>query len=228
MDVFIPDTTTPSGTLLAEDLSRRGHKVLSCRRLGQASSCAVLDGRSCPLERSTADVALAVGRERRRFERGDGATCAVTHRVPLVLVSPDPQDPLVEHAASTATFAEAVDKAEAVAASPLRIHTGIAQGVVEQELNRIGASRSALSVEVRRRSGSLSVELVYPGELERETVERIATHVVQAVREHDHFAIGVDVSLVRQPTGGGGVSSPVVSVAPGVENMSADGSCVAV
>jgi hypothetical protein len=193
MDVFIPDATTLTGRDLAEELLGRGHDVLSCRRSGQSSTCAVLDDRPCPLHGTTADVALAFGEGSREFERGDGATCAIVHRVPLVLIEPDPKDSLVLHAASTATLEDAVDEAEAVAARPLPVHTDLAKRVVAQALERMGSDSSFLTVEVWRRSGSLLVELRRSSELRQEALERIATHVVQALREYDGFARGIDV-----------------------------------
>jgi hypothetical protein len=197
MDVFIPDTTNPVARRLARQFVRRGHSVTHCRNEGQASACAVVENRPCPLRDGLVDVAVSVGAPP-SGQRGDGATCAATRRVPLVLVDPDPGDPLVKLAAATVVETEAVLQAEEVAARPLEVHTSVAIEVVARELQRLGVRGADMAVEVRRNCGSLVIELWRPPELPRAEAERIGTHVVQAVREHDIWARGVDV-VVHEP-----------------------------
>jgi len=200
MDVLVPDAASVTGGLIAGELALRGHKVLSCKRPGQSSSCAVLDDRSCPLETEAVDVVVGMGGPGAPWERGDGATCAVTHRVPLVLVDAELSDPLVEFAAATTTQSGVVSTVEQVAAAPLAVHSVIAHKTAREELERTGSETSTVAVEVRRRSGRLVVELWYGHDMDRSQAERLATHVVQAVREYDSSAAGVDV-LVRDLSG---------------------------
>lgn len=202
MDVMIPDIASSPGSLLAGMLARRGHKVRSCKLPGQRSGCAVLEERPCPLESEPVDVVICTGGPEAPWDRGDGATCAVTHRVPLVMVDPDPADPLVSFAAVSTTEEHAVETVEAVADAPLPVHSSIALGVLRAELERRGIDSEGpgLPVEVRRRSGTLLVELWHGAEMTHREAQRVATHVVQAVREYDGWARGVDVVVHDRET----------------------------
>jgi hypothetical protein len=195
--VMITDVSSSGGSLLAGNLARRGHRIHSCKLPGQSSGCAVLAQRPCPLECEPVDVVVCTGGPLMPRDRGDGATCAVTHRVPLVMVDACPDDPLIGFAASLTVEGRAVTDVESVAASPLLVHSAIARGVVRAELERRGVrpTDSEASVEVSRRSGALFVEFWYGAQLSRSEAESVSTHVVQSVREHDRWARGVDVVL---------------------------------
>ena len=194
---MIPDIAGAPGSLLAGQLALRGHRVHSCRLPGQTSGCAVLDDRRCPLESEPVDVVICAGGPETAWDRGDGATCGVTHRVPLVMVDPDPLDPLVGFAAALTSQEEAVGIVERVASSPLPVHGRIARGVLDGELRRLGSDPGSTgsSVEVHRRSGTLFVDLSHGPGIARTEAERMATHIVQALREHDGWARGVDVAV---------------------------------
>jgi len=169
--------------------------VHSCKLPGQRSGCAVLDERPCPLESEPVDVVVCTGGPEAPWDRGDGATCAVTHRVPLVMVDADQADPLVNFAEAVTTEERAVETVEAVADAPLHVHSSIARGVLRAELERrdMGERGPHASVEVYRRGGRLFIELWRGAELSPAEAERVATHILQAVREHDTWARGVDV-----------------------------------
>lgn len=194
---MIPDTAGVPGSLLAGRLALRGHMIHSCKLPGQVSGCAVLEERPCPLESEPVDVVVCTGGPGAPWDRGDGSTCAVTHRVPLVMVDADPTDPLVGFAAALTTQEDAVEIVEAVGASPLPVHSRIASGVLRAELRRLGLDpeSSYTSVEVHRRSGTLVVEMSRGAGITRAEAERVATHIVQALREHDGWARGVDVTV---------------------------------
>jgi hypothetical protein len=193
MDVLIPDVTLAAGGRLAGELARRGHEVHTCKRQGQGSACAVLDELACPLALNPVDVALCVSGPVAPWERGDGATCAAVRRVPVVLVDPLEGDPLIECAAAVVSEAEAVATVEQVAARPLAAHSAIADKVFREELERSGADARGAAVEVRRVAGALVVEMWRGPDMSRPEAERMAAHVVQAVREHDGWARAVDV-----------------------------------
>ncbi len=195
MDVLIPDTTVAAAGRLAGELTRRGHKVQTCKRLGQGPGCAVLDERPCPLKGASVDVVLRIGGPGALRGPGDGASCAVTCRVPLVLVDVELADPLVRLAASVTTEADAIPAVEAVAAGPLRAHTAVADRVMRDDLERMGTDAVGVGVEVRRRSGRMSVELWRGPDMTRGEAQKVVAHVVEAVREYDSWARGVDVHV---------------------------------
>jgi hypothetical protein len=117
----------------------------------------------------------------------------VTCRVPLVLVDPEPADPLVSCAAVITTEADAIAAVEAVAPRPLIAHTDVAEKVMRGELERTGTDTAGTAVEVRSCSGRLSVELWRGTDMTHGETQKVVTHVVQAVREHDSHARGIDV-----------------------------------
>lgn len=195
MDVLIPDITVAAGAKLAGELARRGHEIQTCKRLGQSSSCAVLDGIPCPLTEAPIDVAVCVSKPVAPWERGDGATCAAVRRIPLVLVDAVPDDPLIGFAAALVSEDEVVATVESVAAAPLVAHGAVADKIVREDLGRSGIDPSGVAVEVRRRSGTLLVELWRGDQMSREDAERLAVHVVQAVREYDGWARGIDAVI---------------------------------
>jgi hypothetical protein len=110
-----------------------------------------------------------------------------------VLVDPVDGDPLIASAAAVVGEAEAVATVEEVAGRPLAAHSAIAEKVVREELERSGVGARALAVEVRRAAGALVVEMWRGPDVSRPEAERMAAHVVQAVREHDGWARAVDV-----------------------------------
>jgi hypothetical protein len=195
MDVLIPDTTVAAGGRLAVELTRRGHRVRTCKRPGQASACAVLAQRPCPLEAVSVDVALCVGSLGALRGRGDGTSCAVTCRVPLVMIDVDPGDPLAPLAVAISTEADAIPALEAVAGGPLSAHTAVADKVMRDELEHAGTDAAGACVEVRRRSGRLSIELWRGPCMTSGEAQKVVAHVVQAVREYDRWARGVDVHV---------------------------------
>jgi hypothetical protein len=211
MHVLIPNIEGLAAREIARELSDAGHVVHACHVENGATDCAVLDDLECPLATAPIDVAVEVGSARHASGTGDGALCALTRRVPLVLVDAPTDHPLRPWAADVTAGAGAATALAGVVSAPLRAHTDIATGAVRGEPRRdagdeAGGSGSEAVVEVRRRDGGLVVELWPDPTMTRAEAERMATHVAQAVRGYDGWARRLDVMV--HATGGDATTEP--------------------
>jgi len=195
MHVLIPKIEGLASEAVARELTDAGHTVHTCHVENGASDCAVLDDLECPLDRSPIDVAVEVGPGRGRSGTGDGALCALTRRIPLVLVDATPDHPLLPWAADALSKADVASDVADIAANPLPVHTQVAAEAVRGELRDRGGEDAETVVEVRRRDGGLVVEVWPDASMTRVQAERTATHVAQAVRGYDSWARRLDVMV---------------------------------
>ena len=196
MHVLIPTIEGLAAEAVARELEGAGHTVHTCHAAGGTSDCAVLDDLTCPLETAPIDIAVEVGG--RGAGTGDGALCALTRRVPLVLVDGGPDHPLMPWAADALSSSDVVADVGAVAdmaSSPLPAHTDVAAKAMLGELRRHGTEDARSVVEVRRRDGGLVVEVWRDASMTRTQAERMATHIAQAVRGYDSWARQLDVTV---------------------------------
>jgi len=197
MHVLIPTIEGLAAQDIARELELAGHTVHTCHGRNGSNDCAVLDDLTCPLELAPVDVAVDVG-ARTRDRTGDGALCALTHRVPLVLLDSGPEHPLRPWAADALVGTDLsadVSALEDLASRPLPAHTEIAAKAMLGELRRQGAEDARSVVEVRRRDGGIVIEVWPDDTMTRTQAERMATHVAQAVRTYDSWARSLDVTV---------------------------------
>jgi hypothetical protein len=114
-----------------------------------------------------------------------------------------PDDPLGRWAAAVAPASRAVEAISQVHAAMLPEHTALARRTVEEWAHRHDLDEAAVDVEVRRRHGTLHVELWVDGRLTEQDAEGLGVYLTQCVRRFDPWAKGIDVSVhpAVRPTG---------------------------
>jgi len=203
MHVLIPDTTTGDARRIADDLVARGHEVHTCGTGDGRVSCAMLGELPCPLDATLVDVAVAVRPPGDAAGTGDGALCAIRKRIPLVLAGDHIDHPLLPWATAAAISEDAADLAEEVAGDPLSDHSHLARRALVDQLAHQGLAAEGAHAEVRRRDGTLTVDL-WPGcPIGRWASGVVADHVLQRLRAFDRWARIVDVTVHPEPVPAG-------------------------
>ena len=195
--VLIPKIEGLAARSVARELEDAGHTVHTCHTQNGATDCAVLDDLTCPLDTAPVDAAVAVG-PGCTDTPGDGALCALTRRIPLVLVNGTADHPLLPWAADAVADGDLSSDLVDLVSRPLPAHTEVASRAMLGELRRQGTENAHSVVEVRRRYGGLVVEVWPDATMTRTQAERMATHVAQAVRAYDSWARCLDV-MVHEP-----------------------------
>jgi hypothetical protein len=198
LNVLVAENEPGAADVAAQELRAAGHAVLSCHEPGQgAFPCrGVVDPRACPLRSRAIDVALLVraGVRAKPDAREDGARCALTQRVPLVVAGDPVLDPYDEYAARTLgrTY-DVVDACELAATAPIESLGRRATAVLREVC---GASTGpAPWVEVTRRAGRLRVRGIDVDAMTKDQRSRAAVRIAMALRELDPFAAGIDIAL---------------------------------
>jgi len=205
MHVLVPDATSAPARHVAASLAARGHVVHHCSGAQDPTGCAALAGHRCPLDEQPVDVAVEVVPSGAGRPGEGGALCAARRRIPLVLAGDVAGHPLLPWAASAQQSLDVAATAEHVAADPLPQHTLVAERAARSELGQHVGVRAALRASVHRRNGALRVDVWVDPAMGRAPAERLATHVVQAVRQLDPWARGIDAVVhgpapARRPT----------------------------
>jgi len=196
MDIFVANPASSQANALVQELQTHGHVVHSCRSDHEPHDvpCAALRGTECPLDAQPVDVAVGIGPEPSVDRLGDGEVCAIRRRIPLVLLD-RPDDPLGRWAAAVAPANQALEVISRVSAAILPDHTAQARHTVHEWLRRHHLDETAVDVEVRRRHGTLLVELWVGEGITAQDAEALGVYLAQCVRGIDPWAKGIDVSV---------------------------------
>jgi hypothetical protein len=198
LNVLVVENEPGAADDAAEELRAAGHSVLTCHEPGEgAFPCrGVLDPRTCPLRAQAVDVALLVraGVRATPDAREDGARCALTQRVPLVVAGDPVLDPYDEFATRTlGRTHDVVDACELAATAPIETLGRRATEVLQEVCGPMPAP--AASVRVTRRAGRLRVAVSHADRMTKDQRSRAAVRIAMALRELDPFASGIDVGL---------------------------------
>lgn len=199
VNVLVPDVRSSDGAEVADNLRAQGHTVHACLEMPGQDSCVELTSGLCPLDTAAIDVAVVPGERPAGGTLNDGGLCAVRRRIPVVLVGASARHALAPWAAAMTTAREVTATVDEVLEAPLAGHSAAAHKALLYELRGQGEGADGATVEVFRRPGRLVVELkAAPGMTHTQT-ERLAAHVVQAVRIHDRWAPKIDVVVRAVP-----------------------------
>lgn len=182
MKLLLIESTPGNAAAVEADLRAEGHDVLTCSD-GHGGPCRGVEHHAdCPMEQhiDLAIVARAPGSPRSLDEMG--SVCATRHRVPLVEV--DPSDVADDLPSVTVATALATRRVEAGFAAAIR-----------QELPNVAAI-----VDVRREPNRIHVTVQVPASHGGASeVSAVADRARHAVRQHDPYVSGIDVSVVTYP-----------------------------
>jgi hypothetical protein len=198
LKVLVVENEAGAAAEAARELRDAGHQVLSCHEPGDAAfpCVGVVDPTACPLRARDVDVALLVrnGVQAEPSVREEGARCALTHRVPLVVAGDRVLDPYDDYATRTLgrTYG-VVDACELAATAPIAALGRRAAGVLAEVC---GPECTPLPhADVTRRHGRLRVVVKDTGGMTHHQRSRASVRIAMALRELDPFAGGIDVSL---------------------------------
>jgi ATP-dependent protease HslVU (ClpYQ) ATPase subunit len=90
---------------------------------------------------------------------------------------------------------QALEVIDQVNAAILPEHTAEARRTVREWLRRHELDDTAVDVEVRRRHGTLLVELWVDGRITERDAEGLGVYLAQCVRRSDPWAKGIDISV---------------------------------
>ncbi len=199
LNVLVLESEPGAANDLREELATRGHHVVGCHEQGaSAFPCnALVAEHGCPFDdRGIVDVVVDVRRRPRSQPSPleDGVRCALQHHVPLVVAGSPILNPYVEYGAEVVEARDDVVAAcERVAAAPLPRHTALAAQALATTLERHPCEDPQPTVTVRRRSGSLLVEVHGGDRLDHATKGVAAVRIIAALRSLDRHAAGIDV-----------------------------------
>jgi hypothetical protein len=194
MDVLFSHTSTPGAVAAAEDLERRGHRVVVCHPDG-GSACVGLTGGVCPLDADAVDAAVAIRPVGAGSSPGldDGIICAARRGIPVV-VGGDPTDnPFGPWTAAEEEGSRIALTVETVVRTPDPGLSLVATHALRVCLERHGLPLGDAHADVRRRDASLDVTLLNVGDADRRTLAAAGVRVAGALRAADQWARRIDV-----------------------------------
>jgi hypothetical protein len=200
MDILLLETEPQAADRAEQALAQAGHSVHRCHEAGarRAFPCAAVAGEPCPVFERGIDVAVTVrshpGSKPAGFE--DGVSCALRAHVPVVVAGRTAIHPFEGWATDVVDREDdLVEACERAAAAKLTRHSEIATAALEASLRAGGVDASHCRARVYRRAGRLKVSLDPGLVVDRTSAEIAARRVMDAVRECDRFAAGIDVAL---------------------------------
>jgi len=149
------------------------------------------------LEDGTVDVVVLV----RPADRGaatpveQGALCGARRRIPLVVAGATEGDPYAQWAIAEQDGTDVVDVVEAVAEAPLPEHSRIATTAVVESLRAQGSGFDWCYAPVRRRGGTLHVQVHIEPKPSPALRHAITARVHQQLRALDPWAPGMEISF---------------------------------
>ncbi len=197
MRVLVLETSRMASARAERALEAAGHEVVRCHEPGKwGSACKALEDGTCVL--AGVDVALTVREP--PFPRAapfeDGVTCALRSHVPLVVAGNPVLNPFERWATEVLDRGDdIVAGCERAAAAPLPRHGELATEALRTVLELHGLDPAEAEAVVHRRQSVLRVTLHTPQPLSRALAEVAAVRVIAAVRELDHDAVGIDVTV---------------------------------
>lgn len=199
LDVLVLESEPHSADAAIASLEAAGHSVHRCHEPGTHSfPCRALTKDDCPLDQGTVDVALTV-RARPRSIPGaleDGVSCALQHRIPLVVSGRVALHPYEEFATAVIDArGDVVDAVETAASGSLRRHELLATEAAQVVLQRRGFELPAVHVSAHRRGGAIRVVIDVPADADRSTRDMIGTRAHAALRNYDRHARQIDIAV---------------------------------
>ncbi len=199
LDVLVLESEPQAAATAAAALEAAGHHVHRCHDEGaRAFPCRGLDADACPLESGRIDVALTV-RARPRSVPGlleDGITCALQHRIPVVVSGHTALHPFADHATTVVEpHGDVVAAVESTAIGALRAHEELAAEIARSVLVGHGFEEPEVFARARRRQGVVSIHLIVATEVDRKTRDMIGTRVHTALRRFDRHARQIDIAV---------------------------------
>jgi len=182
MKLLLIESTPGNAAEIGAHLAADGHEIVTCADEHGGPCRGSTHHAECPLEDHVDLTIVAREANTPRTLAEMGSVCATRHRVPMVEVDPrqiDDELPSVEVAGAVAT--RAVEAAYAAA--------------IRQELGHLPAL-----VEVSRTPKRIHVTVQVP-ESQRSAMKlsAVADRARNAVRMHDPFVNGIDISVVCYP-----------------------------
>ncbi len=200
LEVLVLESEPGAAEEAVYDLERAGHQVHRCHEPGKpAFPCRAFDEAGCPLEAGTVDVALTVRARSRSVPSSfeDGVSCALQHRIPLVVAGRVVLNPYDEFAAEVVNGTDGIVAAvEAAATGSLREHELLALDAARRVLASGGAASDAtVGATARRHHGVVTVGIRVAAEIDPRTRDMIGTRALGALRRFDRHARQIDVAV---------------------------------
>ncbi len=197
--VLVLESEIGAADVAVAELETAGHTVVRCHDAdGPAFPCrGVLDPAQCPVEHEALDVALTVRADplTQPAPTEDGVSCALRHRIPVVVAGNVVLNPFEDYATAVVTTPDGVvDACEQVTEQPLTEHTARANRMLDESLERHGVA-GLRRAAVHRRDGGLVVSLEMPPETSHAVRNLVAMKVFEAVRAYDPDAFGIDIVI---------------------------------
>ena len=196
MKVLVLESDPGAAATAVEQLEAAGHRVVRCHEPGTAAfPCAGLDVGGCPLDGEPVDVALTVRAHphSRPTPLEDGVTCALRHKVPVVVSGRTLLDPFERYGAESADD-DVVEACEAAADAVRPEHSAIATRALRDTLEHAELPHEGALGTVRRVQGRLSVTLSVPPDAPASVRDTAAVRATGALRAFDPDVIGIDVT----------------------------------
>ena len=182
MKLLLIESTPGNATEISAHLAAEGHEVVGCADEHGGPCRGTEHQGECPLEGHIDLAIVARDSDAARTLAEMGGVCATRRRVPMVEVDPTQvADELPSVAVARAVATRSVEAAYAAA--------------VRHQLGHLPAI-----VEVTRTPGRIHAKVQVPNsENTVQGLSAVADRARQAVRDHDPFVAGIDVSVVCYP-----------------------------
>jgi hypothetical protein len=199
LEVLVLESEPAAADAAIEALTAAGHSVHRCHEPGApAFPCRALTNDDCPLARGTVDVAITV-RARPRSVPGaleDGVSCALQHRVPVVVSGRVARNPYDEFATAVIDSSDdVVDAVESAARGSLRRHALLAAVAARAVLAQRGDSDPEIHTEAHRHAGAVRVDIIVAPTVDRSSRDMVATRAHAALRAYDRHARQIDIAV---------------------------------
>lgn len=202
MRVLLLETDRHAGDACSDRLQAAGHRVVRCHEPDlDAFPCNALCGNgTCSLEAGAA-IDVAVSCRAHPYPHPtlleDGVSCALRHRIPLVVVGVSALNPFAPWTTEVADEADVVEACERAIGQPDRFLSDAATITVRDKLIRRGLDSTDASVTVTRRSGALRAAMSLDGDANE---GELAVAVARVLRCRVPHARGIDVTAGDAPS----------------------------
>ncbi len=198
LDVLVLESEPATADAAIAALQASGHTVHRCHDEGARSFPCLGVDQQCPLESASIDVALTI-RARPRSVPGlleDGVTCALKHRIPVVVGGHTALHPFAEHAAAVVESKDdLVATVEAAAHGSLRQHEVLAGAIAKETLANHEVASGPITATATRRKGVVRVVVDLGGAGDQTLRDVVATRVHMALRTFDRHARAIDIAV---------------------------------
>jgi hypothetical protein len=179
MDVLVIESSPGIASTLQHRLVRDGHEVISCNDSHGGPCRGVESNEACPMTNHIDLAILARQRGAAPSINEMGSVCALRHRVPIVTLYPG--DEFGPGASTEIAAGVARRQVEADYAAAVRRHL----------------KHAVEDITVLREHQGVHVTLTITESMSAESIGRLSNRARQAVREHDRYIPGIDISVVR-------------------------------